>query len=308
MTAGTHRRLPRQTPEAPETPEPREPLTRESTSRFVTVDGTRVHYHEAGSGPEVLLCVHGGAPGASGWGNFGTNIAELSQRARVLVVDLPGYGRSDAIELSGGKYRPYADVFAAMLSELGVERASVVGLATGGAVAIAMALHHAERVDRLVLVSSAGGVPLFSTTPSEGQKAIRSYYAGEGPSREKMRAYLRMMMSDPGLVTDELVEERYLESVAGGEERRAGAESAGVPAEPLWQELGRIKVPTLIVWGTENRVQGFDNALFLLRQIPDAQLHLFKRTGLWVPYERAAEFTRLVLGFLAEHPAGPAAA
>ncbi|MGW6292602.1 alpha/beta fold hydrolase [Streptomyces sp. NPDC055058] len=280
------------------------PLTRESTSRFVTVDGTRLHYHEAGTGPEVLLCIHGGAPGASGWGNFGGNLAGLSRHARVLVVDLPGYGKSDTIDLSGGKYRPYADVFAAMLTELGIERASVVGLATGGAVALAMALHHAERVDRLVLVSSAGGVPLFSTMPSEGQKAIRSYYAGEGPSREKMRAYLRMMMFDPALVTDELVEERYRESVAGGEERRAAAESAGGPAEPLWQELDRVTVPTLIVWGTENRVQGFDNALFLLKRIPDAQLHLFKRTGLWVPHERASEFDRLVLGFLAEHPTG----
>ncbi|MEU3100218.1 alpha/beta fold hydrolase [Streptomyces griseoflavus] len=285
-----------------------QPPTRESTSRFVTVGGTRLHYHEAGTGPEVLLCVHGGAPGASGWGNFGANMAELSRHARVLIVDLPGYGRSGTIDLAGGKYRPYADVFAAMLTELGVERATVVGLATGGAVALAMALHHAERVDRLVLASSAGGVPLFSTTPSEGQKAIRSYYAGEGPSREKMRAYLRMMMYDPALVTDELVEERYRESVAGGEGRRAGAESAGVPAEPLWRELGRITAPTLIVWGTENRVQGFDNALFLLRQIPDAQLHLFKRTGLWVPYERAGEFTRLVLGFLAGRPAVPAPA
>ncbi|MEU2894756.1 alpha/beta fold hydrolase [Streptomyces sp. NPDC001273] len=283
-------------------------VTRESSSRFVTVGGTRLHYHEAGTGPRVLLCVHGGAPGASGWGNFGTSIAELSQHARVLVVDLPGYGRSDTIDLAGGKYRPCADLFAAMLTELGIERATVVGLATGGAVAIAMALDHAERVDRLVLVSSAGGVPLFTTTPSEGQKAIRSYYAGEGPSREKMRAYLRMMMYEPALVTDELVEERYLESVAGGEGRRAGAESAGVPAEPLWQELERVTAPTLIVWGTENRVQGFDNALFLLQRIPDAQLHLFKRTGLWVPHERAEEFTRLVLGFHAGRPTEPAPA
>jgi len=185
-----------------------------------------------------------------------------------------------------------------MLDELGIERASVVGLATGGAVAIAMALRHPERVARLALVSSAGGVPLFTTMPSEGQRAIRGYYAGTGPSREKMRDYLRMMMHDPALVTDELVEERYAESVAGGEGRRAGAESAGVPAEPLWQQLGEITVPTLILWGTENRVQGYDNALFLLRQIPDAELHLFKRTGLWVPYERGPEFDRQLLAFL----------
>ncbi|MBS4752132.1 alpha/beta fold hydrolase [Nocardioides sp. zg-ZUI104] len=283
-------------------------LTPESTSRTLTIDGARLHYHEAGTGPEVLLCIHGGAPGASGWGNFGTNLAELSQHARVLVVDLPGYGGSDPIELKGGKYAPYADRFATMLGELGIERATVVGLATGGAVAIAMALRHPERVSRLALVSSAGGVPLFSTMPSEGQRAIRSYYAGSGPSREKMRAYLELMMFDKSLVTDELVEERYAESVAGGEERRAGAESAGVPAEPLWTELGKIAVPTLIVWGTENKVQGYDNALFLLKQIPDAQLHLFKKTGLWVPYERGPQFNRLIAGFLADTPGSTATA
>ncbi|MCD9199826.1 alpha/beta fold hydrolase [Aeromicrobium wangtongii] len=278
-------------------------ITPESTSRTVTVDGVALRYHEAGTGPDVLLCIHGGAPGASGWGNFGSNLAELSEHARVLVVDLPGYGQSDAIELKGGKYGPYADLFAAMLAQLGIERATVVGLATGGAVAIAMALRHPACVERLALVSSAGGVPLFSASPSEGQKAIRSYYGGEGPSREKMRAYLELMMFDKTLVTDELVEERYAESVAGGEERRAGAESAGVPAEPLWKDLGSIGVPTLIVWGTENRVQGFDNALFLLKQIPDAQLHLFKKTGLWVPYERGSQFNRLLLGFVADHAA-----
>ena len=275
-------------------------VTKESTSRFVTVGDTRLHFHEAGTGPNVVLCIHGGAPGASGWSNFGSTLPGMAEGARVIVVDLPGYGQSDVIELSGGKYRPMAALFAAMLDELGIEKAAVVGLATGGAVAIAMALHHAEKVDRLALVSSAGGVPLFSTMPSEGQKAIRSYYAGDGPSRAKMRAYLELMMFDTSLVTDELVEERYLESVAGGEERRAGAESAGVPAEPLWKDLGSITVPTLIVWGTENRVQGFDNALFLLKQIPNAQLHLYKKTGLWVPFERAAEFSRLLLNFLAD--------
>lgn len=276
-------------------------VTRESTARSVVVNGATLTYHEAGTGDEVLLCVHGGAPGASGWGNFGANIAELAEHARVLVVDLPGYGGSDLIELGDGKYVPYADHFAAFLAEVGVERATVVGLATGGAVAIAMALHHSERVARLVLVSSAGGVPLFSTMPSEGQKAIRGYYAGEGATRAKMRAYLELMMANKNLVTDELVEERYAESVAGGEGRQASAESAGGPAEALWKDLAWISVPTLVVWGTENRVQGYDNALFLLKQIPDAQLHLFKRTGLWVPFERAAEFNRLVVGFVADN-------
>ena len=276
-------------------------FTAAGTSRVVTVNGVKTRYHEAGTGPEVLLCIHGGAPGATGWGNFADTVAGLAADARVIAVDLPGYGQSDPIDLGTGKYLPYADHFAALLAELGIERADVIGLATGGAIAIGLALRHPHLVRRLALVSSAGGVPLFSPAPSEGQKVIRSYYGGTGPSPEKMRRYLELVIFDRALVTDALVEERYLESVADGPARQAAsAETAGGPAEPLWQDLSAITCPTLVVWGTENRVQGFDNALFLLRQIPDARLHLFKRTGLQVPFERAAEFNHLVRGFITD--------
>ena len=75
-------------------------LTRENTSRFVQAGEVRVHYHEAGDGP-VLLCIHGGAPGAFGWGNFGRNLPALARHFRTLVVDLPGYGLSDKPDIEG---------------------------------------------------------------------------------------------------------------------------------------------------------------------------------------------------------------
>ena len=65
-------------------------LTRENTSRFVQAGGVRVHYHEAGTGP-VLLCIHGGAPGAFGWGNFGRNLPALSRCFRTLVCRFTCY-------------------------------------------------------------------------------------------------------------------------------------------------------------------------------------------------------------------------
>ena len=70
------------------------PLTEEGTSRYATVDGVKVHYNEAGSGPPVVM-LHGGGPGASGWSNFGTNVGPLSERFRVILMDLPGFGKSD---------------------------------------------------------------------------------------------------------------------------------------------------------------------------------------------------------------------
>ena len=274
--------------------------TYDSTSRFITAAGVRVHLHEAGpeDGPLVLL-VHGGAPGAYGWGNFGQNVAALAERFRTVVVDLPGYGRSDKPEITGGRYGFYARVFAALVRELGAENAHVVGMATGGAAAIALAVDHPDVVDRLVLVSSAGGLPLFTPSPSEGQKLIRGYYGGEGPSREKMRTYLEMMMADTSLVTENLVEERYQASVDPAFMQSAPEGHGAPPAnEPMWQRLHEIGAPTLVVWGRDNRVQGYDNALFMLNRIPDVEVHLFGRAGLWVPYERARRFEELVTGFL----------
>ncbi len=277
------------------------PLTAGSTSRFVDAGGVRVHYHEAGAGP-VLLCVHGGAPGAYGWGNFGANVPGLAEHFRVLVVDLPGYGRSDKPEISGGRYAFYARVFADMLAALEIESAHVLGMATGGAAAMMLAIEHPQVVDDLVLVSSAGGLPLFTPMPSEGQKLIQAYYGGDGPSRAKMRSYLEMMMYDASSITEDLVEERYLASVepefmTGAPEGR-GAQNRPV-TEQVWRDVDRVRARTLVVWGRDNRVQGYDNALFLLNRIPDVQVHVYGRTGLWVPFERTGEFNALVVGFLA---------
>lgn len=267
-------------------------ITAQSTSRTLDIDGAAVHFHDAGEGP-VLLCIHGGAPGAYGWGNFGPAVPHLAQYRRVIVVDLPGYGRSAPRQIDGGRYGFYADLFARLLAELGIDRADVLGLATGGAVAMMLAVHHAALVDDLVLVSTAGGLPLFSVMPSEGQKAIRAYYHGEGPSPERMRSYIELMMYDQSLITDELVQERYEASIAN-----ARVDESKAVNEPVWREVDRITARTLIIWGRENRVQGFDNGLFLLKQIPNADFHIFSRAGLWVPYERPEDFAGVVRHFL----------
>lgn len=268
-------------------------LTAESTSRYVDAGGVKIHLHEAGAGP-LLLLIHGGAPGAYGWGNFGQNMAAFARHFRTVIVDLPGYGGSElpaGDSTDPGRYGFYARVFAALIRELGEERAHVLGLATGGAAALALALDHADVVERLILVSSAGSLPLFTPNPSEGQKIVRSYYRGTGPSREKMVKYLEMMLFDQTLVTDELVEERYQASLV------RKVDDIGSP-EQLWTRMHEIQASTLVIWGRDNRVQGYDNALFMLQRIPDVEVHLFGRTGLWVPYERAARFEALVTDFL----------
>jgi 4,5:9,10-diseco-3-hydroxy-5,9,17-trioxoandrosta-1(10),2-diene-4-oate hydrolase len=272
-------------------------ITYASTSRFVQAGATRIHYHEAGQGP-VLLCLHGGAPGAFGWGNFGRNLEALSRHFRVLIADLPGYGQSDKPQVEEGRNAFYAQTFCDMLDALDIPRAHVLGMATGGAVAIRMALDHADKIDRLVLVSAAGGLSMYGVKAQ--QTASQIYYGGAGPSLEKMRAYLQQLVFDPALVTDEVVRERYEASVdpAFMVQAPEGRNGKRHTPESLWKDVDRIKAKTLLVWGRENRAQNFENAVFLHSRIRDSELHVFGQCGLWVPYEKADAFHRLVQEFL----------
>lgn len=273
--------------------------TEEGTSKYVQAGDVRVHYHEAGTGP-ALICIHGGAPGAYGWGNFGYNMDALAANFRTIIVDLPGYGKSDKPAIEGGRYTFFARVFKDMMAALGIAKAHIMGMATGGGPAALMAINYPEIVDRLILVSAAGGLSLFTPTPSEGQKVIGSYYGGEGPSLEKMRRYMQMIIYDPKKITDAVIQERYEASIqpefmTQAPEGRGGATSVN---EPVWKDMEKIRHKTLVMWGRDNRVQGYDNALFMLQRIPDVEVCIFGKTGLWIPWERPAAFNELVTGFL----------
>jgi 2-hydroxy-6-oxonona-2,4-dienedioate hydrolase/4,5:9,10-diseco-3-hydroxy-5,9,17-trioxoandrosta-1(10),2-diene-4-oate hydrolase len=273
-------------------------LTRESTSRFVQAGDVRIHYHEAGEGL-VLLCIHGGAPGAFGWGNFGRNLPALSRHFRTLIVDLPGYGLSDKPAVDGPRTAFYARTFRDMLDALDIHQAHVLGMATGGTVALKMAIDHPERVGKLVVVNAPGGLSLFQT--STPRPASHDYYAGEGPSMERIRANLERIVYDKTLITEEIVRERYEASIdpafmAQAPEGKGG--SPGSTIEPLWQDLHRIQADTLVIWGREHQTLNYDHALFMLSRIPNARVHIHGKCGLWVPFEKADEFNRNVVSFL----------
>jgi hypothetical protein len=77
-----------------------------------------LHYEEAGAGPPVVL-LHGGGPGASGPSNFRRNLPVFAERFRTLVVDQPGYGKSDKPPVAGNYFTFAADALAGLLDELG---------------------------------------------------------------------------------------------------------------------------------------------------------------------------------------------
>lgn len=272
----------------------------EQTSRFADVGGVKVHYHELGSGPALIL-LHGSGPGASGWSNYSKNAEALAKHFRVVIPDVPGFGRSDMKPVDAKVPTWWADVITGLLDVLGIAKAHFVGNSMGGMIALKIALETPERIDRMILMGPGGGQPLFSPWPTPGILNLITFYEGAGPTPEKVRAFISACLFDQSIITDELIAQR----TAAAMDPRIVAQppmrpGSGGPPEDLWRDprLTRLPHETLIIWGREDRILPLDTGLILLRQIPKARLNVFPQCGHWAQWEHPEEFNRVTLSFL----------
>ncbi|WP_312866304.1 4,5:9,10-diseco-3-hydroxy-5,9,17-trioxoandrosta-1(10),2-diene-4-oate hydrolase [Streptomyces boluensis] len=283
-------------------------LDYESTSRTAKTGGLTLHYHEAGPADRpdapVVIMLHGGGPGASGWSNFGRNLPVFAEHFRTLLVDQVCFGRSDKPELDKDYFSYSADAVAALMDELGVAQAHFIGNSLGGGTAVRMALNHPGKVGKLLLMGPGGvSLNLFAPDPTEGIKRLFEFSGAPEPTKDQLRAFLGVMAYDQSIVTDELVEERWA-SATDPETRLGNARMGAAFANPawqqdwmLWREAHRITHPVLLTWGREDRVNPLDGALVALKTIPDARLHVFPHCGHWAQTEQADEFNRLAVDF-----------
>ncbi|NNH74251.1 alpha/beta fold hydrolase [Nocardia uniformis] len=278
-------------------------LTAENTSRWITVGGIKLRYHEAGSGAPLVL-LHGSGPGVSGWANFGNNLEVLSRHFRCLVLDQPGFGGSERPEVYERNYlRIASDAVIALLDELGIEKASLLGNSMGGGVATLTALEHADRVDKLVLMAPGGvGVNILGPEPSEGINRLMAFNAD--PTAERAVDWLRTMVFDPAVLTEELIATRTAAATDPKQTKALGDAYATfynpkmAETLPLWARLKGLRHQVLMMWGRDDRVTPVEGALFPARQLPNVDLRIFSRCGHWVQVERKDAFERSVVDFL----------
>ncbi len=292
----------------------------EETGRFADTAMMRLHYHEAGPAPGgeagpggsgvpagalPVVLLHGGGPGASAWSNFGRNLPAFARQFRTLMPDQPGFGQSAAPPVEGNYFTFSARALASLLDHLEIEKAHLVGNSLGGGTAVRFALSYPDRAARLVLMGPGGlSLNVFSPDPTEGVKRLTEFAAPPGPSKEKLAAFLRTLVFNAKLITDELIDERY--AYASTPESIAAMMAMGMsfydPATAedgmLWREVHRLRNQVLLIWGREDRVNPLDGALVALKQIRKAQLHVFSGCGHWAQLEKFDEFNRLVIDFL----------
>lgn len=264
---------------------------------------------QQGSGRPVVL-LHGGGPGATGVSNYSRNIDALAERFHVIVPDLPGYGGSSKELDHSDPFGDLAYAVRAMLDELGIEKAHLVGNSYGGAAALRLTLDRPDRVDRLILMGP-GGIGTTRNLPTKGLSRLLAYYGGEGPSRAKLEAFIRdYLVHDGDAVDDDLIDLRYQASIqpevmADPPLRRPSGPDA---LRTLWRmdftrdrRLARVTTPTLVIWGADDKVNRPSGGVTLARTMPHCDLFLAARTGHWVQWERPTLFNSLAQAFLDGH-------
>ena len=280
-------------------------LTEAGTSKFVRIKegdlDLQLHYNDVGAGAETVVMLHGSGPGASGWANFNRNVEPLVVAGyRVILMDCPGWSKSDPIVCTGSRSDLNARALKGLLDALGLERVHIIGNSMGGHSAVAFALANPTRVGKLVLMGGGtGGPSQFVPMPTEGIKLIGALY--REPTIENLKKMMNVFVFDTSSLTEALYQARLDNMLNRRDHLENFVKSTAANPKQFpdyGARLGEIVSPALIIWGRDDRFVPMDVGLRLLWGMQNAEMHIFNRCGHWAQWEHADKFNRMVLDFL----------
>jgi pimeloyl-ACP methyl ester carboxylesterase len=269
--------------------------------RQLDIVGARVNYVELGEGPPLLL-VHG-LSGA--WQNWLETIPHFARTHRVIALDLPGFGSSPMPpwEISIPAYGRFVRDFC---ERVGIERCSLVGNSMGGFIATEVAISDPDRVDDLTLVSAAGitwararrepAMMLARVGRAATPLLLRFQRSGITRPRLRRQSWSGVVF-DPNSLRKEMLWENLEPAVHSPGWMDAMTSLVGYD---IRHRLEEIEVPTLIVWGRNDRVVPVPAALSYKKRIGEnAELVIFDHCGHVPQIERPERFNRVLEDFLA---------
>ncbi|MEQ1763475.1 MAG: alpha/beta fold hydrolase [Pyrinomonadaceae bacterium] len=260
--------------------------------KSVIVFGAKINYIEAGDPAKAkVILLHGLGGSILNWS---LNTAPIAQNYHVIALDQIGFGKSDKPAL---KYRlgTYADFLDKFMAELKIEKASLVGNSMGGWVAGLMAIKYPNRVEKIVLADAAGIVP---ANFSEAQ-----VYQLNNSTRDEIRANMKLLFANPMFQNNEALVDQFLTSrVTAGDGGTINSliESIKRREDLLNDRLGEVKKPTLIIWGKQDGLLPVADAYTFNKGIAGSELAIFDQCGHAPQFEKAADFNKAVLAFLAK--------
>lgn len=283
-------------------------MLQEIRSRFVAANGVRTHYWESGNGGPTVVALHGGGAGSSGLAGMGPLLERLGDRARCIAPDsVGGFGLTD----------PYAPVphglltrvrhTADVIDALCLPKVSLVGNSQGAWTAAQYAIHHPDRVEKLVLISSLTIANSLNIPqrPTEALKALNDY---DG-TREGMRRILQALIIDPARITDKLIDERQAAAIRPGaldSFRAFGRASAALRQNPLFalqMDMTRSlpllakTIPTIFIWGDSDTFALPETGRKIGEFVPEAKFHWVPGAGHQVQTDKPDETAKIIRDF-----------
>jgi pimeloyl-ACP methyl ester carboxylesterase len=267
-------------------------------TRDVGARGARIRFYEGGSGPPLLV-VHGYLWSGTVWEDV---FPLLKRDLRVIVPDLPGFGESEKpppARYAYG-YEAFTESLVDLVASLGVGRVSVCGHSMGGAVALMLAAHHPDLVERLVLVdpivyaSHRGAAASIATLPVLGPILFKQMYG-----RTMFRRFFRehVYAKEESLPADRI--ERMFATFNAPAAREAAYATmlATLDRRALVASIPRVSAPTLVTWGRSDRSVPVEHGRRLARELRRARFEVFD-CGHSPPEEVPDAFAEVVSTFL----------
>jgi 3-oxoadipate enol-lactonase len=253
--------------------------------RVITNNGYDIGYEEAGRGERTpIVFLHGVGSDKSVWH---PQLAHFGAERRAVAFDYPGYGDSDPAP-EGTTRDDYASAIISGMHELGIDRAHVCGLSLGGVVAIAMNQADPHRCASLILADT------FAVHPEARAIYDRSIAASQN-MRATAESRVDVLLAQPA---DPAVRHEVVETMS-----RIDPAAYCIGAEAVWladqrERAEHIRVPTLVLCGTEDKVTPPALSRELAHLTPGSRCELIERAGHLTNLERPGEFNTLAGAFI----------
>ena len=244
-------------------------------SGFTSIQGSRIHYRDQGSGTPLIL-LHGIGSSLHTWDGW---VKTLKSEYRVIRLDLPGFGLTGADSTNDYSMKRYISVLHSFLKYLEIDEYYLAGNSMGGWLAWEYALDHPDEVKKLILIDAAGFI-----TPDNPPKPLRlsqkfKKRTSKGAPRFAVRKFLKQAYGDKNKVTDELVD-RYYELNHRPGNGLAFYTIATADYQPRTSRLPEIEVTTLIMWGAEDKKWiDVSHAYLFEYLLPNSQLIIYEGLG-----------------------------
>ncbi|MDS3862428.1 alpha/beta fold hydrolase [Thermosynechococcaceae cyanobacterium BACA0444] len=270
--------------------------------RYVKIGSIKTRYWCAGDSGSPIVLLHGAGSSIEAWSR---NIHALAQSHQVYAFDMVGSGLSDkpfanySLEYQGQFLRDF-------INALKLQRAAFVGHSMGASLALKLTLESPEQVEKLVLVSTFGLGREISIA-SRLLAAFPLIVHLSQPSPRNVKLILQQNVYNLKSVPNEWIEMRSEAFKLPGRKQafvsflKSNINLLGVRRSvfrPIVSSLANVTVPTLIIWGKQDKIVPVAHAHIAARQIPNAHLHVFDQCGHWAQFEHPQEFNQLVVEFL----------